>query len=101
MERLIEEAARLTGRDAVELRRRNMVRRDEMPWSTPMQTTYDDGDFHGLLDRALASADWAGFDAPADERGEGLLRGRGLGAISKPPRPRQRAGRPALRARQA
>lgn len=80
MERLIEEAARLTGRDAVELRRRNMVRREEMPWSTPMQTTYDDGDFHGLLDRALASADWAGFDARRQaSAAKGLLRGRGLG----------------------
>lgn len=82
MERLIEEAARLSGRDAVDLRRRNLVRRDQMPWSTPMQTLYDDGDFHGLLDRALDAADWDGFAARrAASQAKGLLRGRGLGAF--------------------
>lgn len=80
MERLIEEAARLTGRDPVALRRQNMVRRDEMPWATPMSTAYDDGDFHGLLDRVLEAADWAGFEARrAASAAQGLLRGRGLG----------------------
>ena len=82
MERLIEEAARLSGRDPVELRRRNMVRRDEMPWTTPMQTVYDDGDFHGLLDRALEAADWGGFPARrAASEARGLLRGRGIGCF--------------------
>lgn len=80
MERLIEEAARLSGRDAVELRRLNIVRRDQMPWATPMQTLYDDGDFHGLLDRALEAGDWDGFAARrAESERKGLLRGRGLG----------------------
>lgn len=80
MERLVEEAARLSGIDPVELRRRNMVRRDQMPWATPMQTTYDDGDFAGLLDRTLEAADWDGFESRRRASAEkGLLRGRGLG----------------------
>jgi carbon-monoxide dehydrogenase large subunit len=80
MERLIEEAARLAGRDPVELRRQNLVRRDEMPFATSMGTAYDDGEFPQLLDRTLAAADWAGFaQRRAASEAKGLLRGRGLG----------------------
>lgn len=80
MERLIDEAARLTGRDPVALRRQNLVRRDEMPFSTTMGTAYDDGEFPQLLDRTLEAADWAGFEARRKaSEAKGLLRGRGLG----------------------
>jgi carbon-monoxide dehydrogenase large subunit len=81
MERLIEEAARRMGVDPIALRRKNLVRPEELPWSTPMGTLYDDSDFEGLLDAALKSADWDGFPARrAASAAKGLLRGRGLGA---------------------
>jgi carbon-monoxide dehydrogenase large subunit len=82
MERLIEEAAREMGIDSIELRRRNLVRADELPWRTPMNTLYDDADFEALLDHALKASDWEGFAARrAQTQAKGLLRGRGLGAF--------------------
>ena len=80
MERLIETAAREMGRDAIELRRLNHIRTDQIPYSTPVGTIYDSGDFTGLLDHALKVADWPGYEARrADSAKRGLLRGRGVG----------------------
>ena len=89
MERLIAAAARETGRDAVELRRLNHIRPDEIPYATPADTTYDSGEFGPLLEQALAASDWDGFPArEADSRSRGLLRGRGIGQyleVTAPP----------------
>jgi carbon-monoxide dehydrogenase large subunit len=63
MERLVEEAARQTGIDRIELRRRNFVRPEQMPYKNPMGQTYDVGRFEHVMDQALAQADWQGFEA--------------------------------------
>ncbi len=88
-ERLIEEAARETGRDPTELRRINLIPADQVPFEAPSGLVYDSGDFEGLLDQALEAADWQGFEtrqkASADK---GLLRGRGLSVyleVTAPP----------------
>ncbi len=79
MERLVEKAAREMKVDPVELRRRNLIRPHEFPWRTHLGDTYDDGNFERMLDRALAAADWAGFNARrAESRSRGRLRGRGV-----------------------
>src|SRR6266550_6688250 len=49
MERLVEAAARETGIDPVELRRRNHIPPEAMPYKSPNGTTYDSGDFTNLL----------------------------------------------------
>ena len=89
MERLIEAAATEMGRDAVELRRLNHIRPDEIPYETPVETTYDSGEFTALLDRTLEAADWNGFPArEAESRARGKLRGRGIGQyleVTAPP----------------
>ncbi len=89
MERLIEQAAAETGIDRVELRRRNHIRADEMPYRAASEMSYDSGDFGPLLDKALAAADWAGFSArKAESRARGLLRGIGIGQyleVTAPP----------------
>jgi carbon-monoxide dehydrogenase large subunit len=61
VERLIEAAARLTGIDSIELRRKNMLTPQMMPYATPVGTVYDSGEFAAILDRALALSDYAGF----------------------------------------
>ena len=61
LERVIEEAARVTGIDPAKLRRRNLIPAAAMPYQTAVGTTYDSGDFTPVLDRALALADYAGF----------------------------------------
>ena len=80
MERLIDLAARRHGFDRVELRRRNLVARDLMPYANPFGIVYDSGDYAAVQDRALALADWAGFEARRREaRGRGRHRGIGVG----------------------
>ncbi|MBE2242281.1 MAG: xanthine dehydrogenase family protein [Burkholderiaceae bacterium] len=79
VERLMDAAAREIGLDPAELRRRNMIRRAQMPYTNPMAQVYDVGDFERILDQGLALADWGGFDARrAQSRSRGLLRGRGI-----------------------
>ncbi|MGO4124645.1 xanthine dehydrogenase family protein molybdopterin-binding subunit [Inquilinus sp. YAF38] len=89
MERLIDAAAAELGLDRVELRRRNMVAPDQLPWKTPAGTAYDSGDFPGLLARAVVAADWDGFAARREESAaRGKLRGRGIGCyleVTAPP----------------
>ena len=72
MERLVDTAAREMGIDRVELRRRNHIQPDQMPYAAPTTMTYDCGDFPALLDEALAAADWDGF---ASRRAESRRRG--------------------------
>jgi carbon-monoxide dehydrogenase large subunit len=80
MERLIETAARQTGRDPIALRKLNHIRPDAFPFSAPSGSVYDSGDFSALLDRALEAADWNGFAArKAASEARGMMRGRGVG----------------------
>jgi carbon-monoxide dehydrogenase large subunit len=80
IERLLETAAREMGISAVELRRRNHIRPEHLPYTTPTGAVFDSGDYPALLDRTLALADWDGFDArAADSAARGRVRGRGLG----------------------
>jgi carbon-monoxide dehydrogenase large subunit len=69
MERLMDRAAQGLGIDRAELRRRNMVPAERMPYTLPMvnrdgsPVTYDSGDYPAALDAALAAIDYAGFPA--------------------------------------
>ena len=79
MERLLDMAAARLGIDRIELRRRNLLRRAQLPYRTPTGLTYDSGDFTGNMDRVLAMADWNGFPARrAESKARGLLRGIGI-----------------------
>lgn len=79
MERLIEAAAREIGLGVDEIRRRNLLRPDELPHANGLGLTFDVGDFPAVLERALANADWAGFEARrADAARRGRRYGRGL-----------------------
>jgi carbon-monoxide dehydrogenase large subunit len=79
IERLLDMAAKRVGIDRIEIRRRNLVRREMLPYRNAMGLTYDGGDFAGYLDRALALADWAGFPARrVAARSRGRLAGIGV-----------------------
>jgi carbon-monoxide dehydrogenase large subunit len=78
IERLIDFAARRLGVAPHELRRRNFIRPEAMPYATPLGLVYDSGDFAHNMEDALAAADMAGFagrQAAAAARG----RYRGIG----------------------
>ena len=82
VERLIDVAARDLGFDPVELRRRNLIPNDALPYDTGFVFTYDTGDFETVMDMAVAAADRAGFEArraAAHERGK--LRGLGMACV--------------------
>jgi carbon-monoxide dehydrogenase large subunit len=80
MERLIETAARETGRDPIALRKLNHIKPEAFPFSAASGSVYDSGDFSAVLDRALEAADWNGFAArKAESAARGMLRGRGIG----------------------
>jgi carbon-monoxide dehydrogenase large subunit len=61
IERLIDIAATAHGFDRVELRRRNLVRADAMPYANPLGLTYDSGDYQKAMNAALVLGDWDGF----------------------------------------
>jgi len=79
IERLMDRAAAEMRIDPAELRRRNLVPPEAMPYRTPMGETFDSGNFPHILERALAAADWAGFDRRRQESAaRGRLRGRAV-----------------------
>jgi carbon-monoxide dehydrogenase large subunit len=79
IERLMDAAARQLQLDPAELRRRNMIRPEQMPYTTAMAQVYDCGQFEKILDQGLVLADWSGFAARRDaSRQRGKLRGRGI-----------------------
>jgi aerobic carbon-monoxide dehydrogenase large subunit len=78
-ERLFDAAAREMKLDPSELRRRNMIRPEQMPYTNAMGQVYDSGRFEQILDRGLVLADWNGYAARREAtRHRGKLRGRGI-----------------------
>jgi carbon-monoxide dehydrogenase large subunit len=79
LERIVDLAARETGIDPIEIRRRNFIRPEQLPYRTLTGRLYDTGDFAGHLDRAAELAGWAGFeDRRAASAAGGLWRGIGI-----------------------
>jgi carbon-monoxide dehydrogenase large subunit len=78
MERLIEQAARELKMDPTELRRRNFVRPEQMPYKSSAGELYDSGEFARVMDTCMQKAGWAGI---AGRKAEAARRGvhRGIG----------------------
>jgi carbon-monoxide dehydrogenase large subunit len=84
-ERLVEEAAIVTGINPVTLRRRNLLKKDAFPLKTLTGSSYDSADPARLLDTALEAADWDGFSARRKAaKKNGKLRGLGLALFLEP-----------------
>jgi carbon-monoxide dehydrogenase large subunit len=81
MERLIDLAARQSGLDRIDLRRRNLVPESAMPYRNPFGLVYDSGAYHTVMETALRLGDWTGFSA---RRTEAASRGkcRGIGVAN-------------------
>jgi carbon-monoxide dehydrogenase large subunit len=79
MERLIDIAALEFGFDRVDLRRKNLLRKDQLPRRNPFGMVYDNGDYHAVMERVLKLGDWPGFEARrAQAKAQGKLRGIGV-----------------------
>jgi len=81
VERLVDFAARELGVDPAEIRRRNHIAGEAMPFQTALGTKYDCGDFAANQNMALAKAHIAGFNVRREAAAKrGRLRGIGIGA---------------------
>lgn len=79
IERLVDEAARITGIDKIELRRRNLIPASAIPFKTAVGTTFDSGEFPAIFEKALALAKADSFEQRrAQSRENGKLRGLGI-----------------------
>jgi len=85
LETALDRVARHLGLDRVEVRRRNLIRKHEFPYLIPSGTTYDSGDYHAVLDKALAAAGYAELVATRDAaRAAGKLAGIGISTCLEP-----------------
>ena len=87
MDRIVDCLARELRMDPAELRRRNLIRADEMPYDTGMPyrdgnpLVYDSGDFPAILDSALEASGYARFRQEQERlRADGVYRGIGISA---------------------
>jgi carbon-monoxide dehydrogenase large subunit len=79
IERLVDHAAHQLRLDPAELRRKNFIRPDDMPYRTALGQTLDCGDFSAVMDTALERADRAGFPTRYSEaENRGKIRGLGM-----------------------
>jgi CO/xanthine dehydrogenase Mo-binding subunit len=76
IEQVIEVAARKLGIDANEIRRRNFIKKDQFPYTSPSGNIYDSGNYEGSLDLLLAKA---GYDQLRREQQQGRAAGKLLG----------------------
>ncbi|MCC2097256.1 MAG: xanthine dehydrogenase family protein, partial [Hyphomicrobiales bacterium] len=86
IERCIDLAADRLGIDRIELRKRNLVTKKELPWKSAVGLTYDSGDFVGNMKKALEACDWKGFGKrKRDAAKRGRLAGIGLANFLESP----------------
>ena len=79
IERMVDLAADELGIDPAELRRRNYIAPDALPYKTALTFTYDSGEFEKSMDMALALSDIRGFEKRrAEARKRGKLAGVGI-----------------------
>ena len=79
LERVIDKAARELGIDPVEIRRRNFVKPDQFPYTTPVALQYDTGNYDATMDKLVEIADLDGFQSRAkSSEANGKLRGLGV-----------------------
>lgn len=79
IERMVNQVALELGISQDEVRRRNFVQPEQMPYTTATGETYDSGDFPRIMEKALENSDWAGFEArKAESAKQGLKRGIGM-----------------------
>jgi 2-furoyl-CoA dehydrogenase large subunit len=85
IERTVDEVANRLGLDRLEVRRRNLIRKEEFPYLIPSGSTYDSGDYHTVIDKVLKRADYDALIAERNRlRGEGILAGVGISACLEP-----------------
>jgi 2-furoyl-CoA dehydrogenase large subunit len=71
--------------DRLRLRQHNLIRAEQFPYLIPSGSTYDSGDYHAVIDKVLAAADYPALCAERDRlRKEGMMAGIGIAACLEP-----------------
>ncbi|MBL8986082.1 MAG: molybdopterin-dependent oxidoreductase, partial [Gemmatimonadetes bacterium] len=84
IERLVDTFAREIGMDPALVRRKNLIPKDKMPYTVATGITYDSGDYHGALDKAMALAGYDDFRAEqAKARKAGKYLGIGMSSYTE------------------
>ena len=82
LEVLIDRLARRLKIDPLELRRKNMLRPEDLPWTTPSRAVYDSGDYLKTLEMAADAVDYDGHRAGRrEDRGDARLTGIGFASF--------------------
>jgi len=85
IEASVDRVARFLNLDRLEVRRRNLIRKDEFPWRIPSGSSYDSGDYEAVVAKAEDLADLSGMDARvAEARSRGMLSGVGVVTTLEP-----------------
>jgi 2-furoyl-CoA dehydrogenase large subunit len=85
LERMMDEVAHALGLDPLEVRRRNLIRHEEFPYTIPSGTSYDSGDYHTVIDKVLADTPYEALKKQRDAlRAQGQLAGIGIAACLEP-----------------
>ena len=85
LERTMDRVAQFLNMDRIALRQKNLIRKDEFPYTIPSGSTYDSGDYHTVLDKALAAIDYPALLRRRDAaRQAGLLAGIGISTCLEP-----------------
>jgi 2-furoyl-CoA dehydrogenase large subunit len=85
LETAMDRVARHLGMDRVALRRNNFIRKEQFPYLIPSGTTYDSGDYHTVLEKALATAEYPALVLARDAaRSAGRLAGIGIATCLEP-----------------
>ena len=61
IERMVDVLARKLALDPAEIRRRNLIKKEQFPYRSALGWEYDSGDYHTALDKALKAVDYAGL----------------------------------------
>jgi len=84
IERLVDTFAREIGMDPAAVRRKNLIPKEKMPYTVATGITYDSGDYHGALDKAMALAGYDDFRAEqAKARKAGKYLGIGMSSYTE------------------
>ena len=79
LERLVDKCAHEIGLPVDEIRRRNFIKSEQLPYTTPAGRTYDTGEFEGHMDLCMQRAAWSDFASRRESSREaGSLRGIGM-----------------------
>ncbi len=85
IERTMDTIARHLGMDRIALRRKNLITKDEFPYRIPSGSSYDSGDYHAVLDKALHAIDYPALVKARDQaRNEGRFAGIGISTCLEP-----------------